>query len=245
MKNQNCPRHNQHWASLTVQDRCKSSTLCRDSKNGWIHSAKVESMVSRFFQLSAAAHAIRRELVVQEAWAWHPIPLGVNLFPWQAKPSQATPWVDLKLNLPLDPDIAPSETEKSHWTKVACEGPYGNHGDMVLLLLANDGLQFRSWTSDKERPFPSPIHCICCQGLTQESQPFSKPMALKIGHSQAPIVRTLIADLFTDHQLLPPHSNMKKDCCSAGLEVLRQVKYRQIVKEQGEDVDGAHLCPAL
>ena len=108
--------------------------------------AVVEGVLSRFFQATATASAIRhfcqvcsevqaekgqripcnppgeRELeIVQEARIWHPIPMGADLL---CRPPKQSP--------PLVPDTVLSGTVKGHWTQKGYEEPYGIRGQTVF-----------------------------------------------------------------------------------------------------------------
>ena len=82
-------------------------------------------------------------------------------------------------------------------------------------------------------------HHVPRQGLAQVCESFSKPVALQIRHSQTPVARTLDADLSTDHwpSTFPEQSG--EGSLKRQLMCLRQWKYNQSVKDQGEDVRGA------
>ena len=68
----------------------------------------------------------------------------------------------------------------------------------------------------------SSSHCVLPQRSTQVSQSFSKPMVLQLRHTKTPITRTLKRQPMT----------------------LWQRKYKQTVKDQGEDINGAPPpCP--
>ena len=70
-------------------------------------------------------------------------------------------------------------------------------------------------------------------------------MALQIKNSQTPVARTLDADLSTDHRPSASPEPSGEGLLKRQPTCLRQRKYSQSVKDQEEDVHGAHLRPAL
>ena len=65
-------------------------------------------------------------------------------------------------------------------------------------------------------------------------------MALELRHPQTPI-----ADLPTDQRASAFPKKLEKGLYQRRPMILKQRLYRQTVKDQGEDVHGAHLRPAL
>ena len=102
------------------------------------------------------------------------------------------------------------------------------------------------WLGARKRPtrLSSP-HWGPCQGSVQVCKSFSKPVALQIRHTQKPVVRTLDADLSTDQRPSASPEQSGEGLLKRLPMCLRQRKSSQLVKDQGEDVRGKRLCPAL
>ena len=153
---------------------------------------------------------------------------------------------DPRRNPPLTLYIAPYESMRGRWTEEVFEGPRGTRWRMVARPLAYDDLQPRDTTPVREGdPDLEALHRVRGQRAAQVSQSLSEPVALGIRHPQTPIARTLIADLPTDQQALTFPKKLEKGSYHCHPMILRQRQYGQTVKDQGEDVHGAHLRPAL
>ena len=142
-----------------------------------------------------------------------------------------------KRNPPLAPDIILSESMKGHWTQEGYEGPLGTRGHTVFHPSTYVDLQPLGLTG-------SP-HCVPRQGSAQVHKSFSKPVALQIRHNQTPSVHTLDADLSTDYRPSMSPEQSGKGSLKCQPTCLRQRKYSQSAKDQGEDVHGACLRPVL
>ena len=69
--------------------------------------------------------------------------------------------------------------------------------------------------------------------------------ASQIKHTQTPVASTLDTDLPTDHRPCTSPEKSGEGSLQCQPMCLRQRKYSQSVKDQGEDVRGARLRPAL
>ena len=100
-------------------------------------------------------------------------------------------------------------------------------------------LQVREGDPNLEAP-----HRVRGQRAAQISQSLSELVALEIRHPQTPIARTLIADLPTDQRASAFPKKLEKGLYQCR-PMIRQKQYGQTVKDQGEDVHGIRLRPAL
>ena len=101
------------------------------------------------------------------------------------------------------------------------------------------------WEARKSATRLSSPHCIPRQGSAQVCKSFSKPVVLQIRHTQTPVARTLDTDLSTDHRPCTALEQSGEGSLQCQPTCLRQRNYSQSVKDQGEDVHGARLRPAL
>ena len=118
---------------------------------------------------------------------------------------------------------------KSHWTQEGYKGPPGIRRQMVFC-------PSEARKSPTRLSFP---HCVPRQGSVQVCKSFSKLVALQIRHTQTPVARTLEADLSTDHRPSASLEQSGEGSLKCQPMCLRQRKYSQSVKDQGEDVYGA------
>ena len=107
---------------------------------------------------------------------------------------------------------------------------------------------FSLWVWVEARKSPTRLsspHWVLCQDIAQICKSFSKPVALQIRHTQTPVASTLDTDLPTDHRPCTSPEQSGEGSLQCQLMCLRQRKCSQSVKDQGEDVGGARLRPAL
>ena len=160
--------------------------------------------------------------------------------------SRAARWEDQKRNPPLIPDTAPSEAMKGHWTQEGYEGPFGTRGQTVLRQRPTSTFSLWIWLEARKSPTRlSSSHWVPRQDTAQICKSFSKPVALQIRHTQTPVACTLDTDLSTDHRPCTSPDKSGEGSLQRQPMCLRQREYSQSVKDQGEDVRGARLRPAL
>ena len=142
-----------------------------------------------------------------------------------------------KRNPPLVPVIALSEAVKGHWTQ---EGYI--HGQSVSPIGLRRSSAFGSdWWRGKVR-LAFRLHTA---SPDQDQPKYASLSALQIRHTPTLVARTLDADLSTDHRSSATPEQSGEGSLKRQPTCLRQRKYSQSVKDQGEDVHGARLRSAL
>ena len=136
---------------------------------------------------------------------------------------------------------------RGHWTKEDFEGPPPALDDGWWLVpwpmkAFSLGTQLQLGEGDSNLEAP---HRVRRQRSAQVSQSLSEPVALEIRHPQTPLARTLIANLPTNQRASTFPKKLEKGLYQRRPMILRQRMYGQTVKDQGEDVHGTHLRPAL
>ena len=135
---------------------------------------------------------------------------------------------------------------KGHWTQKGYEGPFGIREQTVFRPSAYIDLQplGLAWGEEKsDSPFVSTLRPPSRIGPSMRvfQQASGSPDQAYLD----PVARTLDADLSTDHRLSASPEQSGEESLKLQPMCLRQRKYSQSVKDQGEDVRGERLRPAL
>ena len=207
--------------------------------------AVVEGVESRFFHPSAAAGTIRHiyqtrfesqsqrgnafrasRLVSENSALFKKLEAGVQFY-WE------------RISSSEQPSRSTSGSEAAPTTR----SPYSSFRDQERSL--DRGSLRRAL-----RHSAKTVHFSLAYG---NSQPHFPPSRIDPGrptfqranveHSETPIVVTLITDLSADHEFSTSPQQRGEGLSQRPPIAFRQEKYRQLVKNQGEDVHGALFCP--